>query len=739
MKLNKRLKTMLLTSVAFSLVSTPALADPVSVGTLVLTGVNALLSAGGLGTIAGGATVFGSVTVASLVGTTVLTAASIGISSLLSAGKPSARSQQAIDPGGSKQTLELGNSGQLRAVGRVRMGGVVAFGNTAAFDRYRVVARCKGPIDAIENYLFGGREVTVEPNGDVSSPPFTRPGGSYINIQNQLGYGAEVAWADVISAFPTLWSADHRGRGIFQSRIKYISPGVNDPKYLKIFGSGFPDSQIDIRGELIFDPRDGGTRWSDNGILVALHVLLREFSYENSWFDMAFIGAEATKADQILFTRTGTEKRSRCWGVWEDQSVSRIELLSQILLSAGAEIVTLGNDLIGIRLVDDVRPAERVFASRWIVRADLKTGPEGVERPNVCKVRYYSPERNYELAEIPLVRDATVPAPLPLSWARVQSEVDAHGEREVTYSLPFCPSASQAQRIARRLFATARAETGIITTNMAGVGTWGIKTAAFEFDELGETLVCEINPARIDEEAGTVEIPVVVIPTLAPFDPNQDEALPPFDIPELGFVPTVAQPPGIAEITRVTPVFGGVTNTRVSYAPVGDIGSVEATYRTSSAGIFGPWTSMQELELPPLYYAFVPFGLFGNFQFRYRVFNSEGEGSIWSPVTEITVGVNNAAPNAPSIVVNVATVQGVGEVATVFVSGPTSIQIASMVFGGPNALPEAVAAPLQSFTWTYVLPAQSNVPQVFTWTAQSRSSNGTGSSVSQAQYTLPAI
>ena len=66
--------------------------------------------------------------------------------------------------------------------------------------------------------------------------------------------------------------------------------------------------------------------------------------------------------------------------------------------------------LIHIRLIDDAPTAEVSFGVRDILEWSWKSGPEAPERPNVCRVRYYSPVRNYEMGEIDMTG---------IAWARV--------------------------------------------------------------------------------------------------------------------------------------------------------------------------------------------------------------------------------------------------------------------------------------------------------------------------------
>ncbi len=619
----------LLSSVALVALTMPTAADPV---TLITAGVNALVAAGGFGTTV--ATIGGTtLTIGSIVGTAAVAAGAIALSFLSQPGK------QTIDPGQAKEQFDNAEMPEIRAVGRVRLGGLKAFGNVNGYDRYRLIFHCKGAIDGVEEYWLGSREVTVEEDGSVSSPPYVKPGGSWIFIREKNGSGGETAWSVLLDAFPSLWTPAHQAQGIAQSLVTYSSPGVADSKYLKLYGSGLPDLEKVMRAELVYDPRTGATAWSDNGILVAMHVYLSFPGAALSDFDLAFMAAEADRADALVATNTRPEKRSRAWGVWTSET-ARGDTLKQVLQSVGAEQISLANNTIGFRLIDDARPSELSIDMKHIVDLKWKGGPDGVERPNLCIVKYYSPERNYELTEIDMTG---------IGWAKIQSEIDEVGEKQVSFELPFCPSAAQAQRIARQLFALARADSGTLTTNMVGLACWGLRGITIPFPDIDFSAVCAIGSARPNDDAGTVEIPFTVWPTLDAFNPAADEAAAPAAIPPLDFPSDVNepyQPTGAVVVTYLD----GSKEIRTSYAPVPGATQLEATYRTYAGDVRSTWHSMTEVDLTTgddLAYAAVA-SVPTAADFRLRAFDASGDGSNWSPMLNAASLINNAAPSAPT-------------------------------------------------------------------------------------------
>jgi hypothetical protein len=631
----KWLKSLLMAGASLLAMTASARAD------FVFTPLTFALFAGPLGAIASPGLIYAGLQVA--------TAAALAVGSALAG-----RQSQKIDPGQYKNTFEESEASEVNAIGRVRLGGLKAFGNTREYDRYRLIWHCKGPLVAIENYHLGGREVTVEPDGIVSSPPYTKPGGSYIKVLSKPGDGTETAWDDLMAAFPTLWTADHKCRGIAQSLVKYISPGIYSAKFGKMYQGGEPPLEITARILTSYDPRDpeqdvddpATWTWTDNGPLCAARVMLAYPDLTVADFDWQFLAGEADRADVLVATKTGTEKRSRCSGVWPSEA-KRGDTMKQVLASIGAEIVLSDAGLIRIRLIDDAPEAEIQFlALPHITDFAWKSGPDAVERPNVCQVKYYAAEMNYEMAEIDMTG---------IGWARIDAEVERYGEKAFVAEYPFCPSAAQAQRNARRDFALERADSGAIRTNMVGLAAWGLTYADIEDVDAGETMLCRMAPPRIDDAAGDVEIPFAVWPDLPAWGPETDEAAAPEQVPEIQYESELDTPaaPAAAALVQYEDLS---YETRLKFTAVTGGTIVEAVYRGYTGGEPDPFASMTEYDgAGTTRYAWAADDTSGaRADFKVRFFNAEEEGSYFSPpLTVDPMAVDNSAPAAPTLDVDV--------------------------------------------------------------------------------------
>ncbi|MEQ1403826.1 phage tail protein [Neorhizobium sp. Rsf11] len=619
-------------SASYVAMAAHAHADPVSI---IATAIHGFL----LSSTAVAATAAG--TIATIAANVIVAGAAIGATLALGGQRPRGG---AIKPSDAKSTFESGESSAIELAGRGRMGGLQAFGNTDGSTRARLVCRAVGPIDAVEAYYLGGREVTVESNGDVSSPPWARVGGSWCNWQDKKGTGSETAWAGLMSLFPTLWTSAHRVRGIAQSQLLFYNPGLSNDKYLSLYQNGAPNSEQLVRGSLIYDPRDEAQiatdvstwKWSDNGPLYCAHVLRRDPAFTAGRFNWAKIAAAADLADALVPTKTGTEKRCRIWGPWAWES-ERGETMQQFLDSAGLEIRLDENGLIYFEFIDDEITPEIGFTPEDIYDYTWQSGPEAVERPNICRLKYYSPERNYELADLTL--EGVV------AWAKITDEVDRYGPKVFDLELPFCPSASQAQRIARRKFAIARADRGRMVANMVGLAAWGLLYAEIEEPDLGDLMNVRMDPPRIDDENGSVEIPFTVWPTLTPWNPATDEAPAPDVVPELGYQTDMITPNPPNQALQVT-YPSGSKELRISYSlPAQPYTVVEASYRTYTGDLPNAWQGMTEFGSTGAYDGVDVLGV--TIDARVRVFNGD-DGSYFSDPLHTVVGVDNSTTNAPS-------------------------------------------------------------------------------------------
>lgn len=499
------------------------------------------------------------------------------------------------------ETVSVGNSARYVCLGRGRLAGEIIFPNASGQDLYRAIAHCQGPIDAVEEVYINGRIVTVDADGTVSSPPYAFSGGSYAKVFHKLGTNSDTAFTQLTSAFPTLWTTDHKGLEVAKTLSIFTSPN-SSATYNNIFTNGKPVTEVLVRGMKVFDPRDNTQsfadpstwKWSDNSILCILWYLTANpefgWGFDIDRFDLDDIAAEADKADALVALKAGgTEKFSTCNGVYSTDE-PRGSTLASLLISTGVMLIPIlddaGDQKIGIRLIDDQPATTTTIAESNILGIEWKGGPDNIDRPNRAKVSYYSPERRYKTGEVGLD---------DVSWAEYPTEIALYGEQVREFDLQFCASHRQASRIARRLFAVARAPTGSVTTNLAGLVSFGHKYASIAFPEFDGTILAQIASPALEDGGDSIgdrlTFPFTEFPALSVWVPATDEGDPPPTLPE--FTESNLAAPEIASVKWVKT--GTTTNDiRIKYNPVSGATSYEATYRTWDGSVAGTRTGMDE-------------------------------------------------------------------------------------------------------------------------------------------------
>ena len=635
-----KLKTLLVAGTSLLAMTAHAYAWT-AIGNFVISG---LLSVGLGGLLSAGTAAAIGLTAVQTIGSLALTALNF-----IRAKPPSA------DPNTLKNTSKGAEGHGRYAFGRVMMEGKIGFGNTAGYNIHRLVLHCFGPIDAVEEYFYDGRAITVEEDGSVSSPPFARTGGSNLYLRTKSGDGSETAWPQLKADFPSLWTDDHRVAGIGQTLVTFINPGTGSPRFPRLLTGGVKPVKILARVGRAYDPRTDETKWTRNGVLWCAHWISRLPGWSVDMLDWTDIADLADEADALVPVVGGTAPRCTLSGGWEGPLTTDIVL--EMLDSAGLEVRETAEGKYTFAWLEDDPATELVMpwsreqegiASPYIDH-DLSAGPEGAKRPNVCTLEYFSPERMYEIAEGDLSGAA---------WARVDHDINVYGDQERRIRLPFCDNVHQGSRIARRMFYEARAESGLIKTTMAGLATWGKRVVTIQVPDVGEdgepvSLKCWKGPVRTDQADCTCEIPVTVVPAelQVAWNPATMEATPPPDLPAFEYESDLDTPAAPAEYAQIEyPDTSREIRIRFTGVTGGTV--AEATRRSYSGGNPLPWASMTEMQAGGAWLAYAATDYEGlDADFRVRFFNANEEGSYWSDLLSARPAViDNAAPTPPVLV-----------------------------------------------------------------------------------------
>lgn len=577
-----------------------------------------------------------------------------GGSALLSGG---GRQAQVRPPEAQRRSYDLEDGPRTVVLGRGRVGGVFAFRASTGFDTHRLLAQCQGPIDGIEEYFVKERPVVVEFDGAVSSPPYAKTDGSYMHLYSKLGATDQAAFTELTSAYPDVWTTDHRLRGVAVTLAKYTSPGTSNPKFLQIWSEGYPAIDTLDRGVMIYDPRKDSTttngsgshrtndpstwEWSDNGPLCALwHCTASEddggFGQSFDRFDLDDIAEQADLADQLIDSKAGvdTERRSVCSGTYTTDT-DRGVVLANILLSTGTRIVHLQNGKLSIRLEEDNAPSTVALERQDIIDV-VRGGDEVISEINQLNIMFVSPERNWQMAELAVQEK---------SWAHDAASIASTGRKTETLNLIFCPQSRQAQQIGRRYFSERRAMRGTITTNMGGLVSMGhvIGTAELDVLQPGYNPTVKFGQHRFLSDRKSVEIPIVFLPELTEWSVDDDEAAAPVALADIQYSGDIPAP----EISRVLAAKYGAgasdIQLRLTHTSSAGATGYEATYRTWDGAVSGARLGMTEASgVWAKSNAAVTIGQ--RFLIQVRAFNGDGDVSNFSDAEDYTTAYDTTAP-----------------------------------------------------------------------------------------------
>ena len=419
---------------------------------------------------------------------------------------------------------------RVHVIGKMRRPAQVIWTRSkGSYDLHRIGVLCMGPIDGIEEFRVSGRRVAVD-SGTVSTEPFRQN----VEITTRSGAASQAVFAATNSAFPSHWLTTARGDGLAMVEWVSTSPGYDSPNHAEIFSAGYPTVDAVVRGAPPFDPRlgsdptnDAHRAWTDN---AAIQILDRMVSsrLRGGWgqpvtrWDLDDLMAIAIPwCDGWETLKSGaTERRSRLWGGQDcGPGVKLVDTLKALILSSGLDIVRTQRGKLTLRpILDAPDPTAVIPWSAILPGVTVDGGPVTFDRPNRAVVTYLEPDRDYDTVQL----DTSATA-----WASVDGEIARNGEHTAPIALEFCPSPGQASRIARNVFAMRRARRAVYPLTMAGLVANGHAEVAVVDEDIGETVPIRIDSVDNDLAARTVTVGGVVKPTLAPYDPQTDEAAPP--------------------------------------------------------------------------------------------------------------------------------------------------------------------------------------------------------------------
>ncbi len=203
-------------------------------------------------------------------------------------------------------------------LGRVKKASDYAFLEEINGNAYHVLVPAGHRIQGFVQHYLHDEAVSVSATVVVSPAHFYPKNTPYVTIEVRNGLPAETAYSDVVAAFPSIWTVDHRGDGL--ASVKMICKTAKADDFLKIFPNQMPEHSSILDGNPdIYDPRGGGGyAYTTNLALHRLWHLTSPYGGKLSLAEMYLPdwGHAADIADRSIINRSGGVESLYHGGFW---------------------------------------------------------------------------------------------------------------------------------------------------------------------------------------------------------------------------------------------------------------------------------------------------------------------------------------------------------------------------------------------------------------------------------------
>lgn len=443
---------------------------------------------------------------------------------------------------------------RTRHYGRVRVGGSLAFIETADGDLYQIIVHGQGPIDAYEQVFIDNRPVSLDGGGGVTTAPYNP---TIQVIESYLGATSQTAIATIVSDFPTLWSSDHRLRGLACSMFK--AGIVDQDEVMDIYPNRIPALNRVIRGALVYDPRDMSTAWSGNAALIMRDYLTHADGMQlpSSLIDDTMFGTAANVCDESVAVKAGGTIPRYAIGLSYNLDADPIDVITRIIAATDGRLFITSEGKVGFSVGKWATPTVTIDdAAGHIIDYEMSDGAGPFTLCNEVIVKYTHVEAGYKEVTCDPWRDETSIGDL----GEVRS--DSPELYEIQHH-------NHARRIAKIMQKrSAPRWQGTIVTTLHGLNAWDQRWINLKISDLEIDGTFEIAaPPAIDTQTMTMSFQVQSIDAgIYDFDAATEEGTAPAN-PDALTAAAIPAPTGVAT-SAVKVVLGTLTFEDSVFNPV---------------------------------------------------------------------------------------------------------------------------------------------------------------------------
>ncbi|MBS7542535.1 hypothetical protein [Ancylobacter oerskovii] len=384
-------RAILLATTALALVMAPprpAKADPIVTPFVLSLGA-------GFGTAATGLTALGTI---------VSTGLQIGIAYGASYLASALADQPTAKPVDITQIVKQDVPPRWKHYGRRKVGGAMLMGETIDDALHIVLAHNEGEIDGFERFFLHDREVTFtggSDGGGINTEPY--PDGS-ITLEVRKGTDDQTAFGGLVSTAPSLWTNDHRGRGIAMSYLRCNA--VESEKQSDVYPQGIPALTNIARYSLCYDPRTDTRAWTRNIALQLADFLTSPDGRQIPWeyINVPRLITAANICDSAFPKKDGSTIQKYAGGLSYDLPGEPGPVVARFLVAMDGRLSLLSDGTIAIDAGAAVTPTY-TLTDDHIIAYELKPVPALGDEVNEVVVKYSNSAADYAEATCDPWRD----------------------------------------------------------------------------------------------------------------------------------------------------------------------------------------------------------------------------------------------------------------------------------------------------------------------------------------------
>ncbi|SHE68379.1 hypothetical protein SAMN02745157_0705 [Kaistia soli DSM 19436] len=542
-----------------------------------------------------------------------------------------------------------------RIYGRVKKGGDYVLLEEAGGFAYHIIVHAGHRVEAYVEHWLHDDLVTHDGAGIVTDPAHYYP---YVGINDQLGYDVSTAYSQVVAAFPDIWTDDHRGDGLASIVMTCGSPSSEDLQ--TVYPNNMPVHTAVIDGALIYDPRDGVTRFSSNLALIRADHLRHPSGGAKLGMDDLYWPDWQTAAnicDEWVTNREGGSVRRYHGGLWYRYSNDQVEVGRLIDQAAELVIYERPDGKIGVHAGHYVEPDIRLTAND-IISHQFDANRRRASNVVAVRGRYTDPSQGFNTVDaaiygIPYATDET--------------------ERTRTFDNQVVQDHNHSARLQKITYIRANAPRVSFTAHYEAARN--VPYRRFVRVHLPPTMVEAVVEITGRPKLSLVNLTysfegIVVPASLYDFDAATEEGVPGGSITPVapGGTPV---PTGFAVTIETAALSGGqqAAYALATWDHVSDILRYELTWQLTSGGaITSAVSASGEDEVRTSYLADG-----SEYEFRLRAWSPGGGKSDW---TSYVIRTATADPTAPPVPAAVSSDDGAGS-AVLHWTTPNSTNFAS--------------------------------------------------------------